>query len=142
MGAKAERRRSIFLTAREVFVGSSAQIRDRKAIAAVFAKHEPTFRDLRKRFGENTIIDITWSLLRDGVFESELKAKLNFPELFQVSAVRSLQRDVSEQHAAQSEAEVFDKISLANENGEEDDIDVDDDSEPSWYPHANWRSVY
>lgn len=130
MVSKAERRRSIFLTAREVFVGPSAQIRDRKAIAAVFAKHEATFRELKKTFGEHIIIDVTSSLLRDGVFESELKAKLNFPDLFQVSAVRSLQRDASEQHAAQSEAETFDKISLANENGEEDDVDVDDNWKP------------
>ncbi|KAL8824418.1 MAG: hypothetical protein Q9191_005067 [Dirinaria sp. TL-2023a] len=131
MVSKAERRRSIFLTARRVFVGSSAQIRDRKAIAAVVAQHGAIFQKLNESFGKESVIGVLLSLLDNGIFDSELKAKLAFPELFQVSAVRSLQHDASEQHAAQSEAEAFDRISLANENGEEDDIDVEARSEPN-----------
>ena len=134
---KAERRRSIFLTARRVFAGSSAQLRDRRAIAAIVGFHQDIFQDLNRTFGKESVIGVVISLLENGIFDSELKAKLAFPDLFQVSAVRSLQHDASEQHAAQSEAEAFDKISLANENGEQDDTNVDEDSEPGWCFYTN-----
>ncbi len=55
------------------------------------------------------VIDITLSLLRKQVFESEEKAKLVFPELYHVSAVRGLQHDTSEKNAARSEADALEE---------------------------------
>ena len=123
MVSRAERRRRIFLTARAVFIGPSAQIRERKDIRPLSSRHPDTFRQLNSAFGENVVVDIICSLLENGIFESELKARLNFPELYQVSAVRSLQHDVSEQDAVNSEAEAFDSISHADSAVYQDDME-------------------
>ncbi|KAL8702918.1 MAG: hypothetical protein Q9201_003898 [Fulgogasparrea decipioides] len=128
MSKKAERRRHVFLTARTVFVGPNAQIRDRKAIAAIVARHESTFQPLCQKFKTSRVIDITLSLLENRIFESELNTKLAFPELYQVSAARNLQHDLSEQHAARSEAEALEAVSLAHDKGERNDSDDQDDN--------------
>lgn len=112
--SKSERRRRIFLAARTKFVGSSARIRDRAAIKTVISKDPATFQSLKQSFGDIVVVDIIWSLLDSGIFESELKAKLAFPELYQPSPARNLQHDASEQEAAQSEAEALDEASRSD----------------------------
>ena len=116
--SKPERRRMVFLTARAVFFGDNAQIRDRSAVKTVLQRHTATFQQAIQDFGSNIVVDIIASLLENRIFESELKAKLAFPELYQVSAVRNLQHDASEQDAARSEAEALEEIS-------EPEVDVD-----------------
>ena len=123
MVSKPERRRRIFLTARTVFVGPSAQFRDRKDIRPLISRHPDTFRQLNSAFGKDIVVDVIFSLLESGIFESELRAKLAFPELYQVSAVRTLQHDVSEQKAARSEAEAIDSVSHADPDVYQDDVD-------------------
>ena len=127
MVSKPERRRRIFLTARTIFVGAIAQIRDRKDIRPVIARHHETFQQLNSAFGKDVVVDVISSLLENSVFESELRAKLAFPELYQVSAVRSLQHDVSEQNAARSEAEAFENISHADSDAYQDDVNAQDE---------------
>ncbi|KAL8726082.1 MAG: hypothetical protein Q9181_006187 [Wetmoreana brouardii] len=141
MVSKPERRRSIFMTARTVFAGANARIRDRKSIAAVVADQESTFQPLKKRFGKESVIGVLLSLLENDIFESELKAKLAFPELYQVSAARSLQHDLSEQHAARSEAEALEAVSLAGDESEQDDSE-DDDYRPGSSHRPNVPSLY
>ena len=123
MVSKPERRRRIFLTARTVFVGPSARVRDRKDIRPLISRHPDTFSQLNSAFGKDIVVDVICSLLESGIFESELRAKLAFPELYQVSAVRTLQHDVSEQNAARSEAEAIDRVSLADPDIYQDDVD-------------------
>ena len=118
---KAQRRRRVFLAARPVFVGNNAQIRDRKAVLTVIAEHEPAFTAILQELGKERVVSVIQTLLGDQVFESELKAKLAFPDLYQVSAVRGLQHATSEQEAARSEAEAFREVS----GSEEDDLDVE-----------------
>ena len=132
MVSKAERRRRIFLTARTIFVGPLAQIRDRKDIRPLISRHPETFRQLNSAFGEHVVVDVIFSLLESGIFESELKGKLAFPELYQVSAIRNLQHDVSEQNAANSEAEAFDSISHADSVVYQDDIDDQSEFITGW----------
>lgn len=74
------------------------------------------FKPLNKSFGDIVVVDVIWSLLDSGVFESELKAKLAFPELYQPSPARNLQHDASEQEAARSEAEALDEASKSDMN--------------------------
>lgn len=120
--SKAERRRRIFLAARTIFVGANAQIRDRKDVKAAIERHQETFGQINSKKDLN--VDVIWNLSEKGVFGSELKAKLEFPELYQVSAVRSLQHDVSEQNAARSEAEAFENISHAGSDDYQDGLDA------------------
>ena len=125
--SKPERRRRIFLTARTVFAGVNAGLRQRKDVARCIAGHEQTFQLLIRAFGKDIITDVITSLLENGIFESELKAKLAFPELYQVSNVRSIQHDVSEQDAARSEDEALARVSQARSIPEEAGIDPLDD---------------
>ena len=71
---------------------------------------------MSRKFGRNIVIDIIASLAEKGIFQSELKAKLAFPELYQVSAARSLQHDASEQEAARSEAKAFENALQLDSN--------------------------
>ena len=115
--SKPERRRRIFLAARTVFVGHEARVRDRAAIKAVISRHPAALKSLQQNFGEQIVVDVIWTLLDNGIFESELKAKLAFPELYQPSQVRNLQHHASEQEVARSEAEALNEASRS-------DIDV------------------
>ena len=123
MVSKAERRRRIFLTARTIFTGPNSRIRDRKTISAVVAQHEDHFKQCNAAFAKNIVVDVINSLLEHGVFESELKAKLSFPELYQVSALRSLQHDASEKNAAKSEAEAIETLSQQDSDIGQPDLD-------------------
>jgi len=57
------------------------------------------------------------ALLDQRVFESELKAKIAFPELFQTSPARDVQRNESENDAARSVAEALEELTSASERG-------------------------
>ena len=108
--SKSERRRRIFLAARETFNGPNGKIRDRNVMIRVISKNERPFRDAIQSFSRNIVYDVIHSLLTNQVFESELKAKLQFPELYSVSAVRGLQHDASEQEAARSEQVALEEL--------------------------------
>ncbi len=112
--SKPERRRRIFLAARTVFVGDTARVRDRTTIKTVISRHPATFQSLKQSFGEDSVVDLILSFLEKGIFESELKAKLAFPQLYQPTPARNLQHDVSEQEAARSEAEALDEASRSD----------------------------
>ena len=115
------------MTARTVFSGVNAGLRQRKDVARCIAGHQQTFQLLIQAFGRDIITDVITSLPENGIFESELKAKLAFPELYQVSNVRSLQHDVSEQDAARSEDKALADVSKAKSLPDEAVIDALDD---------------
>ena len=118
---KSERRGRIFLAARTVFVGSTARVRDRTAVRTLLSQHPATFEPLKRSFGEEVVVSIVWSLIENGIFESELKAKLAFPKLYSPSPARNLQHDVSEQEAARSEAEALNEASRYHRDTHEDE---------------------
>jgi hypothetical protein len=95
-------RRRVFLAYRTVFTGPQAQIRKSKKVREVIEQHRESFKPLIKDFGFNKVVDIVKTLLDQRVFESELKAKTAFPELFQTSPARNVQRNESENDAARS----------------------------------------
>lgn len=119
-----ERRRNDFLAARAVFTDQNAFIRDRNAVEKLVSRHERSFRRELLHLDKQPIIDMTLSLLRKQVFESEEKAKLVFPELYHVSAVRRLQHDTSEENAARSEAKAQEEVSRSEDvKYEADEVD-------------------
>lgn len=124
----AERRYNVFLAARTIFTGHKAFIRDKLTVERLVTRHEWSFRKELLHLDKHAIIDITLSLLRKQVFESEVKAKLVFPDLYHVSAVRGLQHDTSERNAARSEAKAQEKFSRSEDVLYEAD-DVDDQKE-------------
>ena len=105
MASKAERRRRIFVTARQVFSGANAQLRQKNDVARVIKMDKQLFEPLSKDFGEGKVIDIIMSLLADEIFQSKRKAKIAFPGLNQISVVSSKETTVPDQSAVKSKAE-------------------------------------
>lgn len=114
-----EREQRIFLAYRAVFEGNNAQIRQAKAIKKLVSTHRQSARTLLQSLGEKQVIDTLKALLERKVFQSELEAKLAFPNLFTISPSQSVQHIASEADAARSEAEALDDVASLNED--EDD---------------------
>lgn len=95
-------------------------LRKSKKVREVVEKHKSSFRPLIKEFGNDKIIGILKELLAGRIFQSELRAKVEFPELFRSSPARDVQRTTSENDAARSEAEALEEI--ASLEGKEDDL--------------------
>jgi hypothetical protein len=123
--SSAERRR-VFLAYRTVFTGQYAQIRKPKRIKEIVQQHRRSFGSLTEDFGLDKVVDIIKVLLDQCVFESELKAKIAFPELFQTSAARDIQRNASENDAARSATEALEEMISVNDEGELEDYHQDD----------------
>jgi hypothetical protein len=109
--------RRVFLAYRTVFTGPHAQIRRSKKVREVIEQHGGSFQPLIKDFGFDKVADIVKALLDQRVFESELKAKIVFPELFQTSPARDVQRNESENDAVRSAAEALEELTSASERG-------------------------
>jgi hypothetical protein len=118
--------RRVFLAYRTVFTGPHAQIRKSKKVREVIEQHSASFQPLLKDFGFDQVADIVKNLLDQRVFESELKAKIAFPELFQTSPARDVQRNESENDAARSVAEALEELTSASERGGPIDDQKDD----------------
>jgi len=88
--------RRIFLAYRTVFTGPHAQIRKSKKGPRGHRAAQRVVQPLIRDFGFDKVADIVKTLLDQRVFESELKAKIAFPELFQTSPARDVQRNESE----------------------------------------------
>ncbi|KAH8587971.1 hypothetical protein B0O99DRAFT_731242 [Bisporella sp. PMI_857] len=134
-------RRRVFLAYRTVFTGPQAHIRRTKKVREVIEQHRSSFKSLIQDFGLNKVVDIVKALLDQCVFESELKAKVIFPELFHTSPTRDVQRNESENDAARSAAEALEELALASERGglggdrEESATQVTPSLYPSFLPY-------
>lgn len=98
-----------YLALRKVFFGDKAKFRSVKAIRKQINKHLQVdeIQALRNQHPLEHIYEITKDLLEDQVFESTLKAKIRFPEVFDVSPAQSADREQSEAAAARTEAEAI-----------------------------------
>jgi hypothetical protein len=128
----AEKRR-VFLGYRSLFIGENANFRQPKKIRKLVQNHSTSFGAIVKDFGIEKTVDILEALLEVRVFESGIQAKLAFPELFQVTSARGVQRAASENEAVRSEAEALDELVLG---GIVDECDEDADQEDRMF-HYN-----
>ena len=106
---KAERRRKIFLETRSVWGEEDSHVWDRPQVSRFVTRHRSRLAQAIRDSNESSVIDTILNFIREGVLDSEFKAKLTFPELFHPSPERSLQHEVSEQEAVQSEADALHK---------------------------------
>ncbi|KAK3048632.1 hypothetical protein LTS18_012895, partial [Coniosporium uncinatum] len=91
-----------------------------------------SFGRLIKDFGIDKIVDILRNLLERRIFESELQAKVEFPELFRTSPARDVQRTRSENNAARTEAEALEEVEISEGKGSEaDGADGEADVQPA-----------
>ncbi|KFZ19307.1 hypothetical protein V502_03720, partial [Pseudogymnoascus sp. VKM F-4520 (FW-2644)] len=122
----AENRR-VFLAYRSLFSGDNANLRQAKKIRKLLKEHSSSFGALIKDFGSPKTVDILKALLESRVFESDIQAKIAFPELFQTTPSRSVLRAAFENEAARSEAEALeDLVSGGRINEYDEDADMEE----------------
>lgn len=88
--------RRVYTSYRAVFNGPNAKIRRVKPITSLVEKFASPMRNLLKDLGKDNVVAMIKTLLELGVFESEQKAKIKFPELFNDSTARNMNRAASE----------------------------------------------
>lgn len=111
---------------RALFSGHNASLRQLKKIRKVVSEHKDTFQPILTDYGYDKVADILRELLEGRVFESEIRAKVEFPEIFQTSPARSVQRAASENEAARSEAEAMEDLVAEDRIEERDEHEMQD----------------
>ena len=96
--------RLVYLALRSVFIGEDAKIRTMKTIRKQVQKHQQKedVKALMNNHNEDHVYSTAKELLEDHVFESTVRAKLRFPEVFSISPAQSADREQSEEEAAKS----------------------------------------
>ncbi|KAK7756894.1 hypothetical protein SLS62_000910 [Diatrype stigma] len=117
-------KRRVYLAGRAIFTGDKALLRQLKKVRKVITDNKGVLRPLIRDLGEEKVVEIVRDLLERRVFETELRAKIEFPELFHSSPNQEIQREASEVDAARSVSEAINEIASV-EDGE-----VDTDEEP------------
>ncbi|KAI0879796.1 uncharacterized protein GGS22DRAFT_182809 [Annulohypoxylon maeteangense] len=115
-------KRRVYLACRAIFAGDKAQLRRPKKVREEIVKRPWALGSLTHDLGIEKVVEILRDLLERRVFESELKAKVEFPELFHSSLDQEVQREASEIDAARSAAEALEEIASAEHvDGESED---------------------
>jgi hypothetical protein len=79
--------RLVYLAFKNVFKGANAQVRRPKKIRDLVQEYEDqsSIRDLIQEHTFDKVCHVAKGLLEQQIFESTLKAKIRFPEVFEVS---------------------------------------------------------
>ncbi|KAL2366233.1 hypothetical protein RJZ56_000881 [Blastomyces dermatitidis] len=98
--------RVVYLALKNIFKGPNAHVRQPKIIRKLIGRsqNQGDVANLVKAHNIDTICNTARTLLTEQIFESTLKAKIRFPEVFDVSPVQSAEREASEVEAARNEA--------------------------------------
>lgn len=126
--ATADTRRRVYVHCRPIFSGATAQVRKKKKIKDLVCGSWASLQPLLNDIDKSRVIDILQSLLEARIFESEARAKTEFPDVFSSSSIRDVQREASETSAAKSSEEILDSITARHDQGL--DTDAVPDSEP------------
>ncbi|KAI9875856.1 MAG: hypothetical protein M1830_007897 [Pleopsidium flavum] len=111
-------KRLVYLHCRSIFSGTNAQLRRPRKVRQLLTKRKESVKILTYEFPLDAVCAVAKELLDDGIFESEPRAKLHFPELFETSEARSAERQVSEAEAARSEAEAVEEVMASSDEDE------------------------
>ncbi|RYP05984.1 hypothetical protein DL764_003444 [Monosporascus ibericus] len=119
-------KRRVYLACRGVFTGDKAHIRQLKKVRKAVQQHKASLRSLIQDLGGEKTIEAVRDLLERRIFESELRAKIEFPELFHLSPNQEIQREASEVDAARSAAEAINEIASAEDSEADTDGEAAD----------------
>lgn len=100
----------VYLACRPIFAGDNALVRKTKRVRNLILQHKKALRPLIQDFTFERVVNIVKHLLEKEIFQSDVKAKVEFPELFHSSPVRTAQRAASEDDAARSAAEALEEV--------------------------------
>ncbi|CAG8905968.1 unnamed protein product [Penicillium salamii] len=103
--------RLVYLACQHIFCGSHSHVRRLKVIRSLIQENKPSLADILREHNIDRTIKVVKKLLEDQVFDNTLKAKIRFPELFDVSPTQSAEREASEAEAARGEASTVREIS-------------------------------
>ena len=106
----------VFLAYRAIFGGQNALIRRGPPIKKLISQHKSSQQPLLKSLGTEKVVETLKSLLSDRVFESELEAKLKFPQLYETTPAQERQHREFEADAARSEAEALDDVASVEDD--------------------------
>jgi hypothetical protein len=79
------------------------------------ARNNIDVRDLIQQHNIENVCGVTKTLLEQQIFESTLKAKIRFPQVFEISPAQTAERSASEAEAARLEANAI-KSASARQN--------------------------
>ena len=102
--------RLVYLALKHVFKGNGTKPqRKPKKIRKQIEDHinDTELRALIEEHNIDNVCDTAKNLLDQEIFASTLKAKIRFPEVFEVSPAQSAERDMFEAEAARSEVNAF-----------------------------------
>ena len=103
--------RLVYLAFKNVFNGPDAQLRTTKKIRKLIQKHldngDGEVRALVAEHNIDNVCNSAKALLQNEIFGSTLRAKIRFPEVFEVSPAQSAERVASEAEAARSDADAI-----------------------------------
>jgi hypothetical protein len=103
--------RLVYLALKNAFKGPDAQLRIAKKIRKLIQKHlnngDAEVRALVAEHNIDNVCNTAKALLQDEISASTLKAKIRFPEVFEVSPAQSAERVASEAEAARSDADAI-----------------------------------
>ena len=118
MGKNPPDERLIYLALKNTFKGADAQVRKPKKIRELIQKQQQSrdVRDLVQAHNLDNVCNVAKVLLDQQIFESTLKAKIRFPEVFEVSPAQSAERSASEEEAARTEADAI-KVAAEGPSG-------------------------
>lgn len=78
-----QEKKAVFIALRHIFEGQNALIRKLSTVRQRIQKHRSSILDLTSDFSFEEVVLIAKTLLDEQLFESPLKAKRIFPDLFQ-----------------------------------------------------------
>lgn len=110
--------RLVYLALKNIFRGADAQIRKAKKVRELVQKSQRNIdvRDLIQEHNLDNVCSVAKALLEQQIFESTLKAKIRFPEVFEISPAQSAERSASEAEAARLEADAVKSVAAAQNN--------------------------
>lgn len=103
--------RLVYLALKNVFKGPDAQLRIAKKIRKLIQKYldngDAEVRALVAEHNIDNVCNTAKALLQDEIFASTLRAKIRFPEVFEVSPAQTAERVASEAEAARTDADAI-----------------------------------
>ncbi|KAL1606212.1 hypothetical protein SLS60_003613 [Paraconiothyrium brasiliense] len=104
--------RLVYLALKRVFQGSNAELRQKKKVLKLIQQHqdEVDVRSLIQEHSIDSLCNVSKCLLEERIFESTLKAKIRFPEVFDVSPAQTAERAISQSEAAKNEDAAIEQV--------------------------------
>ncbi|KAF1923568.1 uncharacterized protein M421DRAFT_46247, partial [Didymella exigua CBS 183.55] len=113
-------KRTVYLVFKSVFNGINTHPRTDKTIKRKIQTHGNRTEEIRTLLQEHNLDDVSKSvktLLEGDIFRSILKAKMRFPELFDVSPAQSAERAASEAEATRTEEDAIRDMTVGPPGG-------------------------